>query len=122
MAGVSGVRDHEVFVSTYYQDQKVSTSGIVGAIALAALHDVRVNSLSIAGVPQIAIEEADDELFTVTLSWTDRNGQVVPVRFLLEQDKAFEAARKFKVSDSHDHSIFEAVQEALAELEGKVPC
>ena len=35
-------------MSTYYPDQKVSTSGIAGAIALAALHDVRVNSLGIA--------------------------------------------------------------------------
>ena len=108
-------------MSTYYQDQKVSTSGIAGAIALAALHDIRVNSLGIEGIPQIAIEEADDDCFTVTLSWTDQNGQVVPVRFLLEQDKAFEAARKFKASESHDHSIFESVQGALSELEGKAP-
>jgi hypothetical protein len=106
-------------MSTFYQKQGVSSCEIAGAVALAALHDLRVNLFTFSGFPQVSVSEAPNDQFTITLSWADREGKTSSVAFELAEKVAFSAAKRFKKEVTHDVNIFEPVQKALAELEGK---
>jgi hypothetical protein len=106
-------------MSCYYQKQGVSSCEIAGAVAVAAVHDLRVNLFTFAGFPQITVLEKPDTDFAIHLSWTNTNGKLSEVTFQLPRDKAFSAAKRFKKELTHDPVIFEVVQKALAELEGK---
>lgn len=106
-------------MSTFYQKQGVSSCEIAGAVALAALHDLRVNLFTFSGFPQVSVSEASSDQFTITLSWTNKVGEISSVAFDLAEKVAFGAAKRFKKEQTHDVNIFEPVQKALAELEGK---
>jgi hypothetical protein len=101
---------------TYYQTEGVSTSEIAGAIALCAIHDLRVNLFRFGGFPQIIVEQINDN-FKITISAAD-----VPVRegsFLLSKEEAFKAAKRFKDKQlGYDESIFDRVQDTLAKVVG----
>lgn len=107
-------------MSTFYQKQGISTCEIAGAVALAALHDLRVNLFAFPGFPQISVSEASKDQFTVTLSWTSETGKTGSVAFELNEKAAFAAAKRFKKEHTHDVNIFEPIQKALAELEGNI--
>lgn len=104
-------------MSTVYPKKNVSTCEIAGAVALAALHDLRVNLFTFSGFPQISVSESLNKQFTITLSWTNNAGKTSSVAFELEEKAAFEAAKRFKKEHTHDVNIFEPIQNALAKLE-----
>jgi len=108
-------------MSTYHQKQGVSSCEIAGAVAIAVLHDLRVNLFTFAGFPQVSVSpsEAPNDQFTITLSWTNKTGKTSTVAFELAEKVAFNAAKRFKKEHTHDVNIFEPVQKALAELECK---
>ena len=62
-------------MSTFYPKQGVSSCEIAGAVALAALHDFRVNLFTLAGFPQVAVSEVKNAKFTITLSWSSNAGK-----------------------------------------------
>lgn len=99
--------------------QVISRCEIAGAVAAAALYDLRVNLFTFPGFPQIRVIEASDSEFTVFLSWAERDGKSNEIAFQISRKDAFAAAKKFKQSSAHDDALFESVQKALAELEGK---
>ena len=106
-------------MSTYYPKQGVSSCEIAGAVALAVLHDLRVHLFTFAGFPQVAVSEAQNAKFTITLSFNNKAGKASSVTFELDEKVAFAAAKRFKKELTHDVSIFEPVQNALAKLEGE---
>jgi len=106
-------------MSTFYQKQGVSSCEIAGAVALAALHDLRVNLFTFAGFPQVSVSEAPNSKFTITLSLGNKTGKTSSVTFELGEKAAFAAAKRFKKELTHDVNIFEPVQNALAKLEGE---
>lgn len=106
-------------MSTYYQKQGVSSCEIAGAVALAALHDLRVNLFSFAGFPQVSVSEAPNAKFAIALSFNNTAGKASSVTFELDEKVAFAAAKRFKKELTHDVNIFEPVQHALAKLEGE---
>jgi hypothetical protein len=104
------------FGSTYYSTKQVSTCEIAGAIALCALHDLRVNLFRFGGFPHIVVEEAGED-FKVTISVN--NEQTIAESFSLTRAEAFNAAKAFKKQNSmYDPKIFERVQIALARVVG----
>lgn len=104
-------------MSTFYPKQGVSSCEIAGAVALAALHDLRVNLFTFAGFPQISVSEAPNAMFTITLSWSSKTGKKSSVTFDLAEKVAFAAANRFKKEHTYDSNIFESIQNALVELE-----
>jgi hypothetical protein len=102
--------------STYYSTKRVSTCEIAGAVALCALHDLRLNLFRFGGFPNILVEEAGDD-FEVTISVIDE--QKIEDSFTLTRAEAFNAAKAFKkAANAHDPHIFERVQIALARVVG----
>ena len=101
--------------STYYPKEKVSSCEIAGAVALCAVHDLRVNLFRFSGFPQIVVK-ADVEGFIVTVSIDDDPPRAAS--FLLTKDEAFEAAKRFKETSEFKKSIFDKVQDALAKVVG----
>ena len=53
---------------TYYSDLKLSDCEVAGAVAEAAIHDLRVNNFGFSGFPQIEVS-GDPGRFTVVLRW-----------------------------------------------------
>ena len=100
---------------TYHPNLKFSDCELAGAVADAALHDLRVNLFSFPGFPQIDISGNPDGSFTVALTWM----KAPSVRFQLSEAKAMAAVQKFTSSTGHDPTILNKVQEALIDLEGK---
>jgi len=87
-------------------------------VALAVLHDLHVNLSALSGVPQVTVSSLVEGRFPITLSWKKESGETKVVSFELEEKAAFEAAKKFKEEQRYDPNIFQAVQNAMAELEG----
>ena len=54
---------------TYYSDLGFSDSQVAGAVAEAALHDLRVNLITFPGFPQIEVSGDPSGFFTVVLRW-----------------------------------------------------
>ena len=104
-------------MSTFYPKQNVSTCEIAGAVALAALHDLRINLFTFSGFPQISVSESMNSQFTITLSWKNSAEKTSSVVFHLDEKAAFSAAKRFKNENTHDVAIFEPIQMALAKLE-----
>lgn len=96
-----------------------SNCEIAGAVALAALHDLRVNLFTFTGFPQVSVSKAPNAKFSITLSWNSTTGKTSSVTFELDEKVAFAAAKRFKKEHTHDVNIFEPVQNALASLEGE---
>lgn len=102
--------------STFYQNKGVSTCEIAGAVALCAVHDLRVNLFRFGGFPQIVVRDTEKE-FQVTISIKDEPAR--EASFCLSRDEAFKAAKQFKSqTTSHDVTIFDRVQDALARVVG----
>lgn len=107
-------------MSIFYTKYEVSSCEIAGAVALAALHDLRANLFTFSGFPQVSVSEASDKNFNITLSFVSMNGKVSSISFQIEHAEAFAAAKRFKKEPTHYTAIFEPVQKALAELEAAV--
>jgi hypothetical protein len=100
---------------TYYCDLGFSDCQVAGAVAEAAMHDLRINHFSFPGFPQIDVSGALDGSYTVVLRW-----KMIPsVQFQLSQAEAKSAVKKFMAGTGHDPAIFNKVQKALVDLEGK---
>ena len=102
--------------STFYTAKKISTCEIAGAVALCAIHDLRVNLFRFGGFPQILVESINGQ-FRVTIIVTDES--VREESFTLSEDLAFAAAKRFQSKvNGYDENIFELVQDALAKVVG----
>ena len=88
---------------------------VAGAVAEAAIHDLRVNLFTYSGFPQIDVSCVADGVFDVTLSW-----KTFETSFSLTDAEATIAAKTFKAGTGYERSIFDKVQSALAKLDGKV--
>ena len=92
---------------------------VAGAVAEAAIHDLRVNLFTYSGFPQIDVscvaDGVADGVFDVTLSW-----KTFETSFSLTDAEATIAAKTFKAGTGYERSIFDKVQSALAMLDGKV--
>lgn len=88
---------------------------VAGAVAEAAIEDLRVNLFNYPGFPQIQVSGDQDGGFGVTLSWEAHQTQ-----FQLTDAEAKAAVKTFKSGAGYERSIFDKVQKALAALEAKV--
>jgi hypothetical protein len=100
---------------TNFTKDGVLSCQITGAIAEAAIHDLRINRFSFSGFPEINVPDPVDNIFTVTLSFQSHNESII-----LTRAEAFAAAKKFNVNNGYDPIIFDRIQAALAALEGKM--
>ena len=100
---------------TYYPDLGFSDCEVAGAVAEAALHDLRVNNFGFPGFPQIDVSGAPDGSFTVVLRWNKASS----VKFQLSEAEAKSAVQMFRSRTGYDPAIFKKVQEALTDLERK---
>lgn len=100
----------------FYVKEKISTSEIAGAIALAVLQYIRKSTLPLGGFPQISVFEAPNDMFRIILSFTNDKEEMVSVEFELHEKVAFNIAKEFKNNKTYEVSIFEPVEEALAKL------
>jgi hypothetical protein len=100
---------------TYYPDLGFSDCQVAGAVAEAAIHDLRVNLFTFPGFPQIDISGKLDGSFTVVLHWY----KVSSVKFQLSQAEAQAAVKKFTSGAGYDPVIFDKAQKAVLDLEGK---
>ncbi|WP_155985234.1 MULTISPECIES: hypothetical protein [unclassified Thioalkalivibrio] len=92
-----------------------SSCELAGAVAEAAIHDLRVNRFSFSGFPQIDVSWNEEDMFSVVLSWKGEAN----VQFQLSKAEAKAAVKKFKDQSGFDRAIFDRVQKALAQLEGR---
>jgi hypothetical protein len=100
----------------YFIKEHISTCEIAGAIALCAIHDLRVNLFRFSGFPQIRVELVENG-FQVKISVDGDNP--AEESFLLSRTEAISAAKAFKRTQSeHDPAIFDRVQKALASVVG----
>ncbi|WP_123831591.1 hypothetical protein [Luteimonas sp. 100069] len=103
---------------THFTQYGFSRADVAGAVAAAAIEDLRVNGFSFNGFPQILVSANSDlRAFHVTLSWAE-HGHCSCV-FELSLAEATAAVKRLKVEQGYDPQIFERVQVALASLEGK---
>lgn len=104
------------FGSISYRPENLSTCEIAGAVALCAVHDLRVNLFRFGGFPHIVVVE-EGEGFKVTIAIHD--DKVIEDTFLLTREEAFSAARSFKRPGSEfNPAIFDRVQASLARVVG----
>lgn len=101
---------------SFYTKDNISSCEIAGAVAEAALHDLRVNLFSFSGFPQIHVDFLVDDKFKITLSWNDKTDSSTSI--LLDRNEAKAAVIKFRKKTGYDKLIFERVQSALSQLEG----
>jgi hypothetical protein len=88
---------------------------VAGAVAEAAIHDLRVNLFAYSGFPQIDVACGSDDEFHITLSW-----ETYQSSFVLTDDDAKVATKTFRSAAGYERSIFDKVQSALADLDFKV--
>jgi hypothetical protein len=100
---------------TYYPDLELSSCQVAGAVAEAALHDLRVNLFTFPGFPQIEVSGDPGGFFTVVLRWNKASS----AQFQLSQAEAESAVKKFTSGAGYDPVIFDKVQKAVLDLEGK---
>lgn len=100
---------------TYYSELGFSDCQVAGAVAEAALHDLRVNRFTFPGFPQINVSDDLDGCCTVVLRWNKASS----VQFQLSKEEVKSAVQKFMSGTGYDPAIFDKVQRALADLEGK---
>lgn len=102
--------------SKHFSNKPVSTCEIAGAVALCAIHDLRVNLFRFGGFPQITVEQVE-ACFNVKISVEGKLPS--EASFVLSQEEGIAAAKAFQQSQSgHDSAIFNRVQEALARVVG----
>ena len=100
---------------TYYTDLGFSDSQVAGTVAEAAIHDLRVNNFGFPGFPQINMSNGPGDSFTITMRWT----KAASAQFQLSVADAKSAVDKFTSSAGYDPVIFDKVQKAVLDLEGK---
>lgn len=100
---------------TYYPHLKISDCEVAGAVAEAAIHDLQVNLFTFSGFPQIEVSGDPGGFFIVVLSLKKASS----TQFQLSQAEAKAAVKKFKAGTGDDPALFDKVQKALVELEGK---
>lgn len=94
----------------------ISTCEIAGAVAMCAIHDLRVNLFRFSGFPQILVEHVDGD-FKITISVEGQHR--AQDSFVLTREEAMKAAKAFKrTPEKHDPAIFDQVQKALAYVVG----
>lgn len=54
---------------TYFPELGLSSAQVAGAVAEAAVHDLRVNNFTFSGFPQIDVSGDPGGSFTVVLRW-----------------------------------------------------
>lgn len=102
--------------SKHFSKERVSTCEIAGAVALCAIHDLRVNLFRFGGFPQITIEQVEAGV-NVRISVEGKSPS--EASFILNREEAIAAAKAFQRSQSgHDSAIFDRVQKALAFVVG----
>jgi hypothetical protein len=106
---------HRRIVMTYYPELGLSSAQVAGAVAEAALHDLRVNLFSFSGFPQIEVSGDPGGLFTVVLHWNKASS----AQFQLSEAEARVAVKKFTSGAGYDPVIFDKAQKAVLDLEGK---
>jgi hypothetical protein len=74
-----------------YSSQNSLRRFVAGAVAEAAIHDLRVNLFTYSGFPQIDVACLSDGVFDVTLSW-----ETYQTSFALTDDEATVAAKTFR--------------------------
>jgi hypothetical protein len=102
---------------TFFIKDNFSSCEVAGAVAEAAIYDLRVNLFSFNGFPQIHVANPVDDVFNITLSWNDSKNSSVSIALTRKEAKS--AAKQFKSGKGYDKSIFERVQTALGKLEGE---
>jgi hypothetical protein len=102
-------------IMTYYSDLGFSGFQMAGAVAEAALHDPHLNNFGFPGFPQIEASGEPSGSFTIVLRWNKTS----LLQFQLSQAEAKAAVEKFRSQTGYDPAIFNKVQRAVAELEGK---
>ena len=104
---------------TYSSKDRFSSCEVAGAVAEAAIHDLRVNRFTFTGFPQIHVPVSApiDPVLKITLSWNASTES--KVCFELTQAEAKTAVKFFKDGSGYDRAIFDRVQTALKELEDK---
>ena len=100
---------------TYFPELGLSSPQVGGAVAEAALHDLRVNNFGFSGFPQIDVSDDPDGSFTVVLRWN----KISSMPFHLSKAEARAAVKKFTSGAGYDPVIFDKVQKAVSDLEGK---
>lgn len=100
---------------TYFTKDGVSSCQIAGAVAEAAIHDLKVNRFSFSGFPEISVPDPIDNVFTITLNWQPHYANIT-----LTRSEAVAAAKWFIAKKGFDPIIFDRVQKALVSLEGQV--
>ena len=94
------------------------TNGVAGAIAMEALHDLKVNNFAFSNFPAIEVSGLPEGKFSVNICTGSNNEH--KVSFLLSKKEGLEALKNFKNNKRTGEELFEIVQKSLAELEGKV--
>lgn len=89
---------------------------IAGAVALAALEDVRVNSVMFPGFPEIHVAERNSSKFEISLRLRTES-EVLVETFELSRPEAIAAAQEFQNSPQAQEALMERVQVAMASLE-----
>jgi hypothetical protein len=96
-----------------------SSCQIAGAIALATVQDLKVNSFAFPGFPQISVSENHKAPFKITFSFIVGE-RISAIEFEISEDLGFKAGKQFTTDNTYPKELFEPVQEALAKLEQQV--
>jgi len=99
----------------HHSDRSLLHCEVAGAVAEAAIHDLRVNLFSFSGFPQIHVSRYSEDTLSVALRW-----ETYETQFQLSNAEAKVAVNKFKSGTGFEPSIFDRVQAALAALDGKI--
>lgn len=102
--------------SNHFSKERVSNCEVAGAVALCAIHDLRVNLFRFGGFPQITVSQVEAG-FNVKISV---EGELPSeASFMLSREEGMAAAKAFQQNQSgHDPAIFDRVQEVLARVVG----
>lgn len=100
----------------FYKDC-FTTNQVVGAVAEAMIHDLRVNNFTFSGFPHIDIEYQKYDVFKIRLN-IESNGKK-EAHFELSYSEAKAAAMMFSENRRMDRKIFKRVQSSLIALEAK---
>lgn len=97
---------------------RFTTNQVVGAVAEAMIHDLRVNNFTFSGFPHIDIEYQKNDIFKIRLN-IESNGKKETF-FELSYSEAKAAAMMFSKNKRIDKKIFKRVQFSLIALEAKI--
>lgn len=96
--------------------KQVAQCDIAGAVALAVLEDVRINSVKFPGIPEIHVAERNSSKFEISLRLRTES-EVLIETFELDWQEAITAAQEFQNSPQAQEALMERVQAAIAALE-----